>query len=199
MQQRFALLLLVAALTATDAFMPSQQHRATLAFTSSLQMAGFGAAGGGKKEQKLKPKAQWGRYKDLKKEESVRVAVRVINDDAEQNKWYQVGAIKSKDNAHTEAAVVRHRVLISEHARRIFPLQISSKDRLEWSYCSSTATHDADWVRVSTTDSSMPDGIEKMSGFEGAADPTGFYARSNDKLGYIAVPGSEGAKTKGTK
>lgn len=146
-------------------------------------MAGFGGGGGGaskkggkKDNTKLKPKAQWDRYKDLKDEEAVRVAVRCVN--SKKRQWYQIGAIKSQKNAYTEAAVLRHKVLIAEHARRMFPVQISSpKDRLEWAYCSSTATQDDDWV-ILDSDAVVfePEGIEKQSGFEGLADPTGLYA-----------------------
>jgi len=75
-------------------------------------MAGFGAPDKKpKKEPKIKPKAQWDRYTDMKKEPIVRVAVRKDGDDEE---WLEVGRVRSKDNAFTEIAVARQRALIAD-------------------------------------------------------------------------------------
>lgn len=76
----------------------------------ALGAGGFGgAAGGKKKESKLKPKQQWDRYLDLKKEERYRVAV--SKDDKE---WLEVGSIKSQGDAFTEAALVKQKGLIAD-------------------------------------------------------------------------------------
>jgi hypothetical protein len=190
MAQRLLLLAMMVT-SLTDAFMlvlpplqharPAvvQQQRSLTIDRSSclLQMAGFGGDGGASKKKKdktikLKPKAQWDSYKDLKKEEAVRVAVRRVR----TKMFYQVGAIKSKNNAHPEAAVLAHKVLIADHARRIFPVQLPKKDRLEWAYCASTATQDDDWVILDVNAVAPVEGIDKKSGFEGLADPTGLYA-----------------------
>ncbi len=82
--------------------------------TTSLQMAGFGAGGDDKKkkETKLKPKHQWDRFSELKKENKIRVAVKVV--DSDSGEWLEVGAVKSAENAYTEYAVARQRTLIIE-------------------------------------------------------------------------------------
>lgn len=194
--------------------------------SSSLGMvSGFGASnkknnkkkGGSsnsKKDIKLKPRQQWDRYVDLKASESVRVAVRIIDinidsseqEEEQQQQWIHVGAVKSKDNAYTEAAVIRHRVLIAEHARRICPLQISAKNKLEWAYSSSSDDSDAavtpeekqqEWVLAGKVEN-LPEDIDKLIGFEGLADPTGFYARSTEKLGYRSVADFDNMMKKGT-
>lgn len=71
-------------------------------------------------------------------------------------------------------------ILILQHAKRLFPLQLSTKDRLEWGYC--PAADGADWVVV---DKAVLDGIsagsEKRMGFEGTPDPaTGYYCVYNE-------------------
>ena len=154
-----------------------------------LQMSGFGTASakGGKtskknKAIKLKPRKQWDRFisDDLKSSDSIRVAVCVLSADVSK-KWYPVGEVKSKDNAHTEASVVRHRMLISEHARRMFPAEILPSDKLDWGYCSSTKTTEDDdeeeceWIIAGKVDT-MPSDIDKLIGFRGYPDLTGFYA-----------------------
>ena len=84
---------------------------------SRVWKAGFG--GGDpkkKKEQKLKPKAQWDRYTDaLKKETPYRVAVKAVGKGSED--WLEVGNIKSKGGDYTKAAVARQRALIAEVRR----------------------------------------------------------------------------------
>jgi hypothetical protein len=199
-----------------DAFLPHQRlivqsgrHAfASTASASSLEMvSGFGASnknkkGGSnkKKDVKLKPKQQWDRYVELKASESVRVAVRIIDiDSSEAQQWLQVGAVKSKGNAYTEAAVIRHRVLIAEHARRIHPLQISAKDKLEWAYSKTSTAQEGEeeWVVAGKVEN-VPDDIDKLIGFEGLPDPTGFYARSTEKLGYRSVADFDNMMKKGT-
>jgi Family of unknown function (DUF6523) len=143
-----------------------------------VSMAGFASADGDnkkKKEMKLKPKQQWDRFASLKKETSVLVAVRVVG----QEDWLEVGRVKSKDNASIEAAVAKQRVIIAEHSRRLFPLQVSKDAKVEWAYRQTEP--DEQWMVVdkSVLDGS-PDGIEKDMGFEGRPDPaSGFYCLYN--------------------
>jgi hypothetical protein len=99
---------------------------------TSLSMAGFGGGDGGKakkgKSKKaatagLKPKAQWDRYLDLKKETAVSVAIRILDSEAEE--WLEVGNIKSIGGEYNELAVAKQRALIAEHAKRLYPLKVS--------------------------------------------------------------------------
>jgi hypothetical protein len=89
---------------------------------------GFGGGGGAaadKKKKKgtatasaaLKPKQQWDRYGELKREDKVRVAIRIVGEkegEEGDGDWIDVGRIKSKDNLYTEIAVARQRALIAE-------------------------------------------------------------------------------------
>ena len=83
--------------------------------SSSAVSAGFGASSdkkkAAKKEPKLKPKAQWDRYGDLKKDTIFRVAVGVVKDD--NTEWLEVGRVRSKDSKYTAIAVARQRALIA--------------------------------------------------------------------------------------
>ena len=84
--------------------------------SSTALCAGFG--GGDKKKKKrtivkLKPKSQWDRFLDMKGAQRVRVAVRVMNND-DDNDWLEVGNVKSQDNQYTALAVARQRALIAE-------------------------------------------------------------------------------------
>jgi hypothetical protein len=190
-------LLLGVLTTTTDAFMPpQQQQRSTIAYSSSsLSMAGFGGAtpkgtGANKKQKKdtvkkLKPKQQWDRYtNDLNESDRVRVAVRVVEStfpsstaSTTDDEWYQVGAVKSKDNAFTEAAVICQRAIMVQHARRMFPLKILANDVLEWGYTTMQGEiFDECWVVVDKAENPLPDDVDKLIGFLGLADPTGFYA-----------------------
>lgn len=82
-----------------------------------IMMAGFGAAKEpSKKEPRLKPKAQWDRYSDLKKEPTIRVAVRVTKEGEE---WLEVGRVRSKDNQYTEVAIARQRAVIADVSARM--------------------------------------------------------------------------------
>ena len=91
--------------------------------TSRLYAGGFGGGGGmgGDKKQKkaktvketkLKPKQQWDRYGEFKREPKIQVAVRVKEDESDE--WLEVGRVKSKDSKHTEAAVFRQRAIIAD-------------------------------------------------------------------------------------
>ena len=109
--------------------------------STTISMAGFGGGGGmSKKKAKpantktnataiLKPKAQWDRYGNLKKDNGIRVATRVVTDDPDGDgavgEWYEVGRIKSEGDAFTEIAVTLQRGIIAEHAKRLYPLLVS--------------------------------------------------------------------------
>jgi hypothetical protein len=222
MMQRYGLLILLVA-SSTHGFMMTNpqrfvQRRAfmntvssssknTCATSSSLSMAGFGAAPSNKdskktKAAKLKPRQQWDRYADLKDSEKFRVAVRVIGSadvdgDVDANKWLEVGSVKSQNDDYTEAAVIRHRLLIAEHSRRVFPIQISakdSKDKLEYAYFKGE-----EWVMVAGK-VDMPElnfSIEKLSGFVGLPEDSGFYTRSTEALADNSVKGYANMKKKG--
>lgn len=145
--------------------------------------AGFGSAEWSKekkkKETKIKPKQQWDRYSDLlRKEKPFRVAVKVLGGANDQ--WLEVGNVKSKGGEYTKAAVARQRALIAEHARRLFPLQVYQKDEITWAYW---GVEGEDWIIVDkdVLGDGIPDGFEKMIGFEGRPDPaTGFYCMYNE-------------------
>lgn len=156
-----------------------QQQQLGTTGTTTL-MAGFGSPSKGsggkkkKKEQKLKPKQQWDRYISLKKETMVRVAVQGEEDD--NNDWLEVGRVKSKDNANTEIAVAKQRVIIAEHSRRLYPLQMTKDTKVQWAYWKEEG-ESTEWVVVDKSVlEGAPANIEKEIGFEGRPDPsTGFY------------------------
>jgi len=69
----------------------------------------------------------------------------------------------------------------TQHAKRLYPLQISPKVPVEWGYAA--VSNDDESTTWSSVDKSIlseaPEGIEKMIGFEGKPDPsTGFYCVS---------------------
>jgi hypothetical protein len=196
MMQQCALLFMLVA--STDAFMIGPlasivQRRLVTTFTSTscLQMAGFGAApkkDNKKKSSVLKPKQQWDRYLALKTSEGFAVAVSVVDltstptpTSDSQIEWLQVGIVRSKGNAFTEEAVMRQRLLIAEHARRVYPLKVLAKDTLDWAYLNK----DDQLVVVGKSlfgKVKMPADIEKMIGFVGLPDKSGFYMRSSEGL-----------------
>lgn len=75
----------------------------------------------------------------------------------------------------------------SQHAKRLFPLKVSAKDRIEWAYRPAAAAGEAgddaaaEWtVLDKSAGSAAVDGIEKKVGFEGTADPSsGYYCLYN--------------------
>ncbi|VEU43131.1 unnamed protein product [Pseudo-nitzschia multistriata] len=155
-----------------------------------LYAGGFGGGGMGKKsgsnkkkknsskEIKLKPKQQWDRYSEFKREPKIQVAVRIKEGGSDE--WLEVGRVKSKDNKFIEAAVFRQRAIIAEHAKRLYPVQLSSKKSLEWGYKSSEeAEETTEWKAVDKSSMNEVvelDGFEKVIGFEGRPDPSsGFY------------------------
>lgn len=87
-------------------------------------MAGFGGGGGGmgassKKNQKknaaslpkLKAKAQWDRYADLKQCMKVVVGVKLSGDG--EGDWLEVGKVRSENDEYTLIAIARQRALIA--------------------------------------------------------------------------------------
>ncbi|KAL7570017.1 hypothetical protein ACA910_017061 [Epithemia clementina (nom. ined.)] len=140
---------------------------------------GFGGTGDKqKKEAKLKPKQQWDRFLDLKKENKIRVAVRV----SEDGEWLEVGNVRSKESKYTEYALAKQRALIAEHARRLFPLQITPRDTVTWAYWNEDSDQwivlEKEVLEKSRTESP---GLEKLIGFEGRPDPSsGFYCVYNE-------------------
>ena len=194
---------------------PSQQHRVvlstqkqhrTLILPTSL-MAGFGTSlskgkKGSKKKTngKLKPKKQWDRFmsEKLKSSDAIRVAVRVVDGSPT---WYEVGEIKTKDNAHTEAGVIKHRVLISDHARRMFPAELAkATNNLDYGYTTTTDDENIDgedWTVVNKIEA-MPEDIDKIIGFRGYPELTGFYSSSgNSASGDTKQDGYGVMKSKG--
>lgn len=93
--------------------------------TLSLGMAGFGGAPSSKKnkELKIKPKAQWDRYTDMKKVPMVRVGVRKTDTDD----WLEVGRVRAKDTVTTEIAVARQRALIADVSKCVFVSRIITR------------------------------------------------------------------------
>ena len=98
--------------------------------SSRLFLAGFGASsrGGGKKNKKakksvapikLRPKQQWDRYSELKREEKVQVAIRLTADEGECTDWLEVGRVKSRENKFPELAVALQRAIIAEVCRNL--------------------------------------------------------------------------------
>lgn len=158
--------------------------------TTPLSMAGFGGGGGmgggtkggKKKKQKkntplvLKPKQQWDRYANLKAATIFKVGVRVLNGD-DDSEWLETGKVKSKNDESTEIAVALQRGIIAEHSKRLYPLKVLPKDRVEWGFSTSLTPEQGDW-EVVTKDAAndAPAGMEKNVGFEGKPDPaSGFY------------------------
>jgi hypothetical protein len=133
-------------------------------------------------------KQQWDRYLALKTSEGFAVAVSVVDltstptpTSDSQIEWLQVGIVRSKGNAFTEEAVMRQRLLIAEHARRVYPLKVLAKDTLDWAYLNK----DDQLVVVGKSlfgKVKMPADIEKMIGFVGLPDKSGFYMRSSEGL-----------------
>lgn len=151
-------------------------------------MAGFGGGGGsakGKKAKKaitlpkVRAKAQWDRYADLKKCDKVRVGVRVTGGDS-IGEWMEVGKVKSENNGDAEVALVIQRALVAEHAKRIYPVQVPPNAVVEWGYLVESeedSDDDGEWsVADKSKGDDAPKGIEKKIGFEGKPDAaTGFY------------------------
>ena len=69
-----------------------------------------------------------------------------------------------------------------QHAKRLYPLQISPKVAVEWAYAAPSDDGDDknDWTKVDKSVlENAPDGLEKIIGFEGSPDPSsGYYCVS---------------------
>jgi len=161
-------------------------------------MAGFGGSGSSKKitkkgsvsTLKLKPKTQWDKYKNLNTASSVKVAVRVSNDGSEVGEWFHVGMIKSEEDEFTEEAVALQKGIITEHAKRLHPLQFLPKDRLQWGYASNNDSNN--WITINEKVVAPPH-TEKKVGFQGNADSSGYYA----KIGTKGYDGAAAKKDRG--
>jgi len=136
---------------------------------TALAMAGFGAkkgTGGKNKMKTLKPKQQWDRYGEYaKKSKNVEVGVRVLGED--EAEWLSVGFVNTKENKDggLSLAVSRQRSIIADHAKRLHPLSISAKDKIEWGY-----KLDESWITAEAVNE-FPKNFEKDIGFEGIGDP----------------------------
>lgn len=152
-------------------------------------MAGFGGGGGGmggnknKKNKKkaapatLKPKKQWDRYAGYKSATLYKVGVRVVND-KEDNEWLETGKVKTKnDEVAVDMAVMVQRGIIAEHSKRLYPLKVLPKDKVEWGYSAVVKPEQGDWTLIGKDDvKDIPAGTEKIIGFEGKPDSaSGFY------------------------
>jgi len=164
---------------------------------SSLSMAGFGASNNSKKAnskkkssgtkpaEKLKPKTQWDRYKSLKEASSVTVGMRVMYEGDEVGKWRSIGLVRSEGDEFTEMAISLQKGIIGEHAKRLHPLQFLPKDTVQWAYSPNTNTNESeidDWT-ILTDKLELSPGADKKVGFEGNADPSGYYSKAGTK-GY---------------
>mmetsp|Transcript_46172 Transcript_46172/g.90171 ORF Transcript_46172/g.90171 Transcript_46172/m.90171 type:complete len:239 (+) Transcript_46172:105-821(+) len=155
-----------------------------------LQMAGFGASGGGSKKKKTKgaegtgdvgaplklnAKTQWDRYLDLAGATAHPVAVRTVGADD----WIGVGDVRSAGDAETAAAVAVQRGLLVEHARRLYPGRLRRGDTVEWGYGAPGGDDGGGRTFVAvdkTVLDGAPAGVEGRVGFEGTPDPkSGFY------------------------
>lgn len=195
-------ILLMAARKDCHAFAPIRGSSLFHVSTGSTQiptsvgplLAGFGKSSEkGKKKASssttvaLKPKSQWDRFKDFKQSTAIRVAVRKID-----GAWMEVGRIKAKDDTLDAqiAAVTLQRALIAEHAKRLYPLQILNKDKIEWGYAASTSSsEDDDFVAINVKQVKVDGFDPKSIGFEGTPDPvTGYYCHyENGIMGAKAV------------
>ena len=174
----------------TNAFVISSHHPVLVStgkqqYTTFL-LAGFGSktsTSKGKKVKKtttnkLKPKKQWDRFmsEDLSSSDAIRVGVRVIDGST----WYEVGEIKTKDNQHTDAGIIKHRTLILDHARRMFPAEMAKvvANNIEYGYVTTTDGDGDDKWTIANKIDNMPTDIDKLIGFRGYPDLTGFYSSS---------------------
>lgn len=100
---------------------------------------------------------------------------------------------------------------IAQHAKRLYPLQVSPKDTLEWGYRKlddgGNDGSDGGWVVAdkSVLDGVDAKGLERRVGFEGTADPsTGYYCFYNEGRlvsggGDSDLPGGVAVSTKPRK
>jgi hypothetical protein len=84
------------------------------------------------------------------------------------------------------------RTRLQQHARRLYPLQISKQDKVEWAYSASSqrdanaddetvddasnASPPASWSIITPKEIALETGLEKKVGFQGRPDPaSGYY------------------------
>lgn len=142
----------------------------------------------------LKPKSQWDRFMALKQSTAVKVGVRVVvTEDSssssakqgEEGTWMDVGRVRAQDDTLDGqiASLVVQRGLVAEHAKRLYPLLISSKDKVEWGFQSNNNNNNNEndndtnkWVAVNVKDVNVDAVDVKKIGFEGRPDPaSGYY------------------------
>eukprot|EP00587_Corethron_hystrix_P010227 CAMPEP_0113311250 /NCGR_PEP_ID=MMETSP0010_2-20120614/8558_1 /TAXON_ID=216773 ORGANISM="Corethron hystrix, Strain 308" /NCGR_SAMPLE_ID=MMETSP0010_2 /ASSEMBLY_ACC=CAM_ASM_000155 /LENGTH=230 /DNA_ID=CAMNT_0000166843 /DNA_START=77 /DNA_END=766 /DNA_ORIENTATION=+ /assembly_acc=CAM_ASM_000155 len=154
--------------------------------SSSSLYAGFGGGGSslskknknkatdGKKGSPLKPKQQWNRYIKMEKEAEITVGVKLVDEDNDE--WLAVGKIRSRESKYTTKAVFRQRSLIAEHAKRMYPLQVLPKKKLQWGY-KEDEEGEGRWTVVDKSCEDTEEELDaKLVGFEGLPEPSGFYS-----------------------
>ena len=89
----------------------------------------------------------------------------------------------------------------AQHARRLYPLQISKQDKVEWGYSSSSSDNDSSsWSVVNTKEIATEAGLEKKIGFEGTPDPaSGYYCLYNGGRRVTAGESAGATEGKATK
>ncbi len=119
------LVLFVTRLTVVTSFSPALPLAVARSNSAThLMMAGFGGGGGGMGSSKnnknkkgaasvpkLKAKAQWDRYADLKQCSKVLVGVKLSGDG--EGDWLEVGKVRSQNDEYTLIAIARQRALIA--------------------------------------------------------------------------------------
>ena len=172
-----SILIAVLSISCSAAFVPQQVKNVDTAL-----FAGFGAKGSKKnssapKMTPLKPKQQWDRFGDFAKTSTrCEVGVKVVKGD-DSGEWLKVGYVNVKDDAEdVTLAVARQRSLIAEHAKRLHPLSILPKDKIEWGLVDTNG----EWQVVASMND-FPKNFEKIVGFEGIGDPaSGYYCHYKD-------------------
>ena len=60
----------------------------------------------------------------------------------------------------------------SKHSKRLYPLKVLPKDRVEWAFSNSLTPEQSDWILINKDEAGEPPaGFEKVIGFEGKPDP----------------------------
>jgi len=161
--------------------------------------AGFGGGGDAsmkKKKIELKPKQQWDRYIEMKKETKIAVGVKLIEDtDTDEKEWLEVGFIKSFESKYTRQAVFRQRQIIAAHAARLYPLRITGKKKLQWGY--EQENGDGEWTVVDKSCDTGGEGLDtKLIGFQGLPDKGGFYSSHRVTSNPMSLLGLENSSPK---
>ena len=144
-----------------------------------LFAGGFGGSGDASKKKKkspainkAKPKQQWDRFLNMKTQPKIPVAVRVVGEE----EWLKVGHVRSEiESGGINLALARQRAIIADHASRLYPLQVSARQKVDWAY---QMEEDGEWTELdkSALDGKDVDNLDKKIGFAGTADPaSGYY------------------------